>query len=212
MAINLQKGQTINLSKDTYDLSEVMIGLGWDIKEEPKKGGLLGKLLGGQKDADYDLDAIAFLLDPNDKLINLGNERLIGGDVIFFNNLKHSSGNIWHTGDNLTGAGEGDDEQIIVKLNSLSEHYHKIVFLVTIYQGQQKNQHFGMVQNAFIRAVDRKGKEMARYSLSNESSFNNMSSMIFAEVYRKEGGWKFRALGNPQREDSFVPILKSYLR
>lgn len=212
MAINLQKGQTINLEKSQYDLSAVTIGLGWDIKKTGGGGGFLGGLLGGgTANKDYDLDAVAFLVDTNDKIINLGNEKLIGGDVIFFNNQKHPTGTIWLTGDNRTGAGDGDDEQIIVKLNSLDAKYQKIVFVVTIYQGQQKNQHFGGVDNAYIRAVDNRNTEMARFSLSTDASFNNMCSMIFAEVYRKDGGWKFRALGNPYQTDKFVQLLTNYL-
>jgi len=173
MAINLQKGQTIDLRKNekgesVYDLSTVTIGLGWDVC--PPQGGFLGKLF-GKKEEDYDLDAIAFLLDANGKVADLGRTvvsregrkvALYQGDIIFFNSMKHPSGHIWLTGDNRTGEGDGDDEQIIVRLDSLDQKYQRILFLVCIYQGQQKNQHFGMLQNAFIRAVDGKGKEIAR--------------------------------------------------
>ncbi|GAB3742297.1 TerD family protein [Spirosoma lituiforme] len=207
MAINLQKGQTINLEKNQFDLSSVTMGLGWDIK---KSGGLLSSLF-GKAQKDYDLDAIAFLLDANDQVAVLGDEKLKGGDVIFFNNMTHPTRQIWLTGDNRTGAGDGDDEQIIVKLNSLDTRYQKIVFLVTIYQGRQNNQHFGQVENAFIRAVDGRGVEMARFSLSTDASFNGMCSMLFAEVYRHAGGWKFRAIGNPYQTDTFAHLLKNYL-
>lgn len=221
MAINLVKGQTIDLRKndqgENFDLSSVTIGLGWDVRQK-SGGGLLGKLFGGSKEAEYDLDAVAFLLDAQGKVANLGrtiqtNGRQIGlfeGDVIFFNSQKHPSGHIWLTGDNRTGAGAGDDEQIIVKLDSLEARYQKILFMVTIYQGRQNNQNFSMVDNAFIRAVDAKGKEITKYSLSGDASLNNMCSMVFAEVYRKDGGWKFRALGEPQQTDNFVEILKQY--
>jgi tellurium resistance protein TerD len=222
MAINLQKGQTIDLRKndkgeDVYDLSEVTIGLGWDVRK--KQTGFLGKLIGG-KEQDYDLDAIAFLLDANGKVADLGKTakanngrevNLYQGDIIFFNSMKHPSGNIWLTGDNRTGAGDGDDEQIIVKLNSLDQKYQKIVFLVCIYQGKANNQNFSMVENAFIRAVDSKGREITKYSLSGDSTLSNMCSLVFAEAYRKDGGWKFRALGDPYQTDSFVDILKNYI-
>ena len=211
MAINLTKGQTINLEKSQYDLSSVTVGLGWDVRKSGGGGFLSSMFGGGTKEADYDLDAIAFLLDQNDKVVNIGDQRMVGSDIIFFNNLRHSSGNIWLTGDNQTGDGEGDDEQIIVKLNALSPQYHKILFVVSIYQGQQKNQHFGMLENAFIRAVDARGKEMVRFSLSGEASFNQKRSVVFAELYRREGGWKFRALGNPHETDSFVDILRNYV-
>ncbi|EIA08710.1 TerD family protein [Flavobacterium frigoris] len=220
MAINLQKGQTIDLRKndkgETFDLSTVTIGLGWDVKQ--KDSGFFGKLFGGVKEEEYDLDAIAFLLDSNGKVANIGrtanvNGRQVGlyeGDIIFFNSLNHPSGKIWLTGDNRTGEGDGDDEQIIVKLDSLDEKYKKIIFLVTIYQGKQNNQHFGLVENAFIRAVDAKGKEIAKFNLSGDSSLNGMCAMVFAEAYRKDNEWKFRAIGEPKHTDNFVDILKSY--
>lgn len=211
MAINLQKGQTIDLRKNdrgesVYDLSQVTIGLGWDVRQ--KESGFFGKLFSG-KEEEYDLDAIAFLLDNNDKVIDLGT-KLIGGDIIFFNSLRHPSGHIWLTGDNRTGAGDGDDEQIIVKLEQLDQRYKKIIFVVSIYQGQQNNQHFGMVENAFIRAVDARGKEITKYSLSGDATLNGMCSMIFAEAYRHNGDWKFRALGIPHQTDKFVQILQNY--
>ena len=222
MAINLVKGQTIDLRKndkgESFDLSSVTIGLGWDVRKK-SGGGFLSKLLGGGKEEEYDLDAIAFLLDANGKVANLGrtaqatNGRQVAlyeGDVIFFNSQKHPSGHIWLTGDNRTGAGDGDDEQIIVKLDSLDSKYQKILFIVTIYQGRQNNQHFSMIDNAFIRAVDAKGKEITKYSLSGDASLSGMCSMVFAEAYRKDGGWKFRALGNPESTDNFVEILKQY--
>ena len=221
MAINLVKGQTIDLRKndkgESFDLSTVTIGLGWDVRK--KSGGFFGKLL-GSKEEEFDLDAIAFLLDKNGKVADLGktvqtndgrNLSLYQGDVIFFNSQRHPSGNIWLTGDNRTGAGDGDDEQIIVKLDSLDAKFEKILFIVSIYQGRQRNQHFGGIENAFIRAVDNKGKEIVKFNLSGDASYNNMCSMVFAEVYRKDGSWKFRALGDPQPADSFVEVLRNYV-
>jgi stress response protein SCP2 len=222
MAINLVKGQTIDLRKndngETFDLSQVTIGLGWDMKQKSGGGGFLGKLFGGGEEEEYDLDAIAFLLNSEGKVANMGRQynnngktvNMYEGDVIYFNSMRHPSGNIWLTGDNRTGAGDGDDEQIIVKLDSLDPSYDRILFLVTIYQGKKNNQHFGMVENAFIRAVDRSGKEIARFSLSGNAAFNGMCAMTFAEVYRKDGSWKFRALGEPHPTDNFVEILNQY--
>jgi tellurium resistance protein TerD len=222
MAINLTKGQTIDLRKNdkgesVYDLSSVKMGLGWDVRK--KETGFLGKLFGGGKEEEYDLDAIAFLLDGNDKVADLGKTvtasngkkvNLYEGDVVFFNSMKHPSGHIWLTGDNRTGAGDGDDEQIIVKLDSLDTKYQKILFVVSIYQGRQNNQHFGMVENAFIRAVDANGKEITKFSLSGDASMNGMCSVLFAEAYRKDGNWKFRAIGEPFQTDNFIEILKKY--
>lgn len=178
MAINLQKGQTIDLRKndkgESFDLSQVTIGLGWDVKQ--KENGFFGKLFGGAKEEEFDLDVIAFLLDSNGKVANLGRDLVFsngnkvglhGGDVVFFNSMTYPSGSgtsstlfpegtpkysmeqkikqllnngelIVHTGDNLTGEGDGDDEQIIIKLESLPAKIEKIVFLVSIYQGIQK--------------------------------------------------------------------------
>jgi len=222
MAINLVKGQTIDLRKndkgESFDLSSVTIGLGWDVKQNGG-GGFLGKLFGGGEEAEYDLDAIAFLLDKNGLVANRGRTfekpngnkvSLYEGDVIYFNSMRHPSGHIWLTGDNRTGAGDGDDEQIIVKLDSLDPKFDRILFIVAIYQGRKNNQHFGMVDNAFIRAVDNHGKEIAKFSLSGDSTYNGMCSMTFAEVYRKDGTWKFRAIGEPHTTDNFLEILKQY--
>ena len=222
MAINLQKGQTIDLRKNAqgesvYDLSSVTIGLGWDVRK--KSGGFFSKLFSAEE-AEFDLDAIAFLLDSNGKVANLGYTKkqpngqdmgLFGGDIVFFNSMQHPSGHIWLTGDNRTGAGDGDDEQIIVKLDSLEERYQKILFVVTIYQGIKLKQDFSMLDNAFVRAVDARGKEITKFSLSGDASLNNMCTMVFAEAYRKDGNWKFRALGEPHPTDSFVEILKKHI-
>ncbi len=216
MAINLKKGQTIDLSKDTYNLSKVTLGLGWDVRQ--KKKGFLGGLL-GSNEPDFDLDAIAFMLDENGKVANLGqvaNHRgrqvvLVNSDVIFFNNLRHPEGVAFHTGDNLTGDGDGDDEQIVVMLNQMPARYHRIIFMACIYQGTARSQHFGLVDNAYIRAVDANGKEMARFNLSNDPEYNLMRTVVFGEVYRRGDGWKFRALGNAHPSDSFGDILKDYV-
>ncbi len=209
MAINLSKGQTINLNKDEHELSSITIGLGWKIQQQ--KAGMLGRLF-GTKQEDYDLDAIAFLLGENDKIANLGNERLVGGDVVFFNSRQHASGAVSHSGDNRVGGdGASDDEQIVVKLNLLGGQYHKLLFIVSIYEGQKKNQHFGNVNSAYMRAVDAKGKEIARYSLSADSSYSGRCTMVFGEVYRKDGTWKFRALGEAHPSDRFAELLKRHV-
>jgi len=140
-----------------------------------------------------------------------GRSTLIDGDIIFFNSLRHKSGHIWLTGDNRTGEGDGDDEQIIVKLNSLDARYEKIVFIVQIYNGVELQQHFGKVKNAFIRAVDARNVEMARFDLSGGPTFNNQRSMLFAELVRESAGWKLNAVGEPSESDTFVSHLKGYL-
>ena len=180
MAINLQKGQKVSLSKDNAGLSKVVIGLGWD--EVPrKKGGLFAP-----KPQAVDCDASAILLQ-NGRLVDKE-------DLVYFGNLRHRSGTVQHMGDNLTGAGEGDDEQIIVDLASVPAQYDRIVIVVNIYGAVKRKQHFGMIQNAFIRLVDsRNNNEMCRYNLTED--YSGMTAMIFGEVYRHNGEWKFNAMG-----------------
>lgn len=210
MAINLAKGQTIDLRKDANDLDQITVGLGWKVRE--KKKSFLGGLIGGNSDAEFDLDAIAFLLDENGKVQNIGNEKLVGGDIVFFNSRQHPTGTVTHSGDNrVGGTGANDDEQIIVKLNSIPARYHRILFLVSIYHGIKEGQHFGQVESAYIRAVDGKGSEMARYALSSDSAYDGKCTMVFGEVYRRDDGWKFRAIGDAYPYDSFVSLLKEYV-
>ena len=212
MGISLKKGQGVSLKKNEHDLAMVTIGLGWDIAEE--KTGFLGGLF-GKKAEEYDLDVSAFLCGVDGKIRDLGVDNagratLINSDVVFFNSMRHRSGQIWLTGDNRTGAGNGDDEQIIVKLNDLPEEFHKVVFVVQIYNGAANGQSFEKVKNAFIRAVDGKGNEMLRFDLSGGAQFANCRSMLFAEMTREAGGWKFDAIGSPSPADSFVEWLKQY--
>lgn len=212
MGISLKKGQGVSLKKNENDLSMVTIGLGWDIAEE--KTGFM-KSLFSKKAEEYDLDVAAFLCGADGKIRDLGADNsgratLINSDVIFFNSMRHRSGQIWLTGDNRTGAGDGDDEQIIVKLNDLPEEFHKVVFVVQIYNGAANGQTFEKVKNAFIRAVDGKGNEMLRFDLSGGAQFANCRSMLFAEMTREAGGWKFDAIGSPSPSDSFVEWLKQY--
>jgi stress response protein SCP2 len=215
MAVSLKKGQGVSLKKNEYDLSKVTIGLGWDVSEDKAAGGLLSFL--SKKPKEYDLDVVAFLLNENGKVNDLGpiengHPSLKNGDVVFFNNLKHFSGQIWLTGDNRDGAGSGDDEQITANLNSLPEKYTKVVFVVQIYKGKSNNQDFSKVQNAYIRAVDARGTEMTRFDLSGDASYANHCSITFAELAREDSGsWKFTAIGTPHEEDSFVYALKKYI-
>lgn len=210
MAVSLKKGQGISLRKDgEFDLSRVTIGLGWDVAEQ-RRGGLAG--IFGAKAPDYDLDAVAFLLNSNDKVESLNNQdSLVGGDVVFYNSQQHPSGAIWLTGDNRTGAGEGDDEQIIVKLNELPDRYQRILFVVAIYEGKKNKQSFGGVKNAYIRAVDARGKEMCRFDISGDASYANCCAMTFADVRREGSGWKFTAIGTAHETDRFVDVLLQYV-
>ena len=161
MSISLQKGQKVSLSKESKGLSNVLVGLGWDAVEQ--RSGLFGLF----KAADIDCDATAILL-KNGKFVDKT-------DVVYFGNLVHKSGTVRHMGDNLTGEGEGDDEQILIELSRVPQEYDKIVIVVNIYSAVQRKQHFGMIKNAFIRIVDGStNREMCKYDLtenySNEAS------------------------------------------
>ncbi|MBV5311230.1 TerD family protein [Chromatium okenii] len=213
MGLSLKKGQGVSLKKTEHDLSKVTIGLGWDIN--PVKNGLLAGLF-GKTAPDYDLDVAAFLCEADGKVHNLGRDSngkatLIDSDVIFFNNLCHHSGCLWLTGDNRTGSGDGDDEQIIVKLNDLPAQYSKVVFVVQIYQGIKNNQSFAGVNNAFIRAVDARKQEMVRFNLSGGAYNDTCRSLLFAELMRESSGWAFNAIGTASTSDNFVDWLKQYV-
>lgn len=195
MSISLQKGQKVSLSKDNAGLSKVVIGLGWD--EVKQRRGLFSP-----KPQAIDCDASALLLQ-NGKLLNKT-------DIVYFGNLKHSSGTVQHMGDNLTGAGEGDDEQIVVDLSKVPAEYDKIVLVVNIYQARQRKQHFGMIENAFIRLVDGKtNAEICKYNLSE--NYTDMTAMIFGEVYRHNGEWKFSAIGQATQDPGLIETANRYV-
>lgn len=196
MSVSLQKGQKVSLSKDNAGLSKVMIGLGWDEVQQKKKGFF------SAKPQDIDCDASAFLLIDG----KLRDKK----DIVYFGNLRHPSGTVQHMGDNLTGAGEGDDEQILVDLAQVPSEYDRIVVVVNIYQAVQRKQHFGLIQNAFIRLVDgRNNTEMCRYNLTDD--YSGMKAMIFGEVYRHNGEWKFNAIGQGTTDPGIGELANRYL-
>lgn len=173
MAISLTKGGNVNLSKEAPNLTNIAVGLGWNPRATD-----------GQA---FDLDAVAFLVNESGKVRS-------DADFIFFNNLKSADGSVEHTGDNRTGEGDGDDEVIKVDLTKVPADVSKVVFCAVIYEGQARNQNFGQVANAYIRIVNTQGgAEVARYDLSEDSSTE--TAMIFGELYKNNGEWKFRAVG-----------------
>ena len=197
MSVNLQKGQKVDLTKGSAGLKRLIVGLGWD--EAEKKVGFFGR----KKGADIDCDASALVCGVGGKLLDKD-------DIVYFGNLKHRTGAITHLGDNLTGEGEGDDEQLIVELNAIPESYEKIIFVVNIYKAFERNQHFGMIKNAFIRIVDADTKqELCKYNLSE--NYNNMTAMIFGEVYRYKGEWKFNAIGQPTQDKGLGELAARFL-
>ena len=173
MGVSLNKGGNVSLSKEAPGLNRILIGLGWDTRSTDG--------------ADFDLDASLFMLTSEGRVRS-------DSDFIFYNNLKRSDGSVEHTGDNLTGEGEGDDEQGKINLAGIGSDADKIVFMVSIYQGDERGQSFGQVRNAFIRVVNAAdSKEIARYDLSEDASTE--TAMVFGEVYRSGADWKFRAVG-----------------
>ena len=195
MSVSLQKGQKVDLTKGNAGLRRVMVGLGWDAAEQ--QAGLFGG-----RTQDIDCDAIAFLLNSEGRIES-------SSDVVFFNNLRHMSGCVLHQGDNLTGEGEGDDEQIMVDLAGLPPKYERIVILVSIYKATDRGQHFGMIRNAFIRLVDAdKNKELCIYNLSE--NYSGMTALVFGELYRYKGEWKFNAVGQPLQVWSIAQLAERY--
>ena len=192
MSVNLKKGEKINLTKDGgQGLRSVMVGLGWD---EAPRGGFLGLF----KPQAIDCDASVILCGADGKVID---RRDVKQSVVYFGNLIHPSGAIVHQGDNLTGAGAGDDEQIMVDLTRVPANIQKMVFTVNIYDANARGQHFGMIRNAFIRLVDRsKGTEICKFNLTED--YSGMTGLVVGEIYRRNGEWKFNAIGQGVREAS----------
>ncbi len=198
MSINLQKGQKIDLTKGTNGLRHIMVGLGWDEAKAPK--GFLGGLF-GKKVPDIDCDASALLCDVD------GHYK----DMVYYGNLQMPDGSVVHQGDNLTGKGDGDDEEIIVDLSKMNSQYGKIVFVVNIYDAKNRNQHFGMIENAFIRLVDMDNNtEICRYNLSD--NYSGMEGLIVGEIYKKDNEWKFNAIGQPVERCGKVLDFTVYYR
>lgn len=196
MSVSLQKGQKVSLTKENAGLSAVVVGLGWDEVEQSKRGFF------APKPQPIDCDASAILL-KNGKFCNKN-------DLVYFGQLQHPSGTVRHMGDNLTGAGDGDDEQIFVDLASVPAEYDRIVIVVNIYDCLKRNQHFGMIRNAFIRLVDGKtGVEMCKYNLTED--YSGSTAMIFGEIYRHNGEWKFSAVGQPTNDPGLGELTRRYV-
>ena len=175
MPISLKKGQKVSITKDNPGLSKVVVGLGWDVNQFDTGG-------------DFDLDTAAFLLTDSGKVSTQE-------DFVFFGNLNHPSGSVQHLGDNRTGEGEGDDEQIKIELAKIPENITKIAFTVTIYEAEERNQNFGQVNNAFIRIYDEtNGQEILRYDLGEDFSIE--TAAVFGELYKNGSEWKFNAIGS----------------
>lgn len=175
MAINLHKGQKIDLTKGNPGLSKLLVGLGWDVNAF-------------DSGADFDLDASAFLVGANGKCPT-------ENEFVFYGNLKHKSGAVIHMGDNLTGAGDGDDEQITVDLSKIPANIERIAFTVTIYDSDARGQNFGQVSNAYIHIQDLvSGTDLIRFDLGEDFSIE--TAIVVGEIYKYNGAWKFNAIGS----------------
>ncbi len=175
MSVKLSKGQKVSLSKENPNLYKITVGLGWDVNEY-------------DSGYNFDLDAAAFLLGSRGTCPT-------EDDFVFYNNLKHKSGSVEHLGDNLTGAGEGDDEQIKVDLSAVPDEIERIAFTVTIFDATKRNQNFGQVSNAYIHIIDDvTGNEIIRYDLGEDFSIE--TAVVVGELYRNNGEWKFNAIGS----------------
>lgn len=204
MAVNLVKGQKVNLVKESPSMRNVRVGLGWDEAEQKK--GFFGSLFGA-KAADIDCDASVILCGADGRLIS----STIKECCVYFGNLQHPSGAIQHAGDNLTGGGEGDDEQIMIDLQRLPANVQKLVFVVNIYDANVRGQHFGMIRNAFIHITDTQtGKELCRYSLTDD--FSGFTGLVVGELDRNGGQWEFTAVGRGVKEASRLDRLLALYR
>jgi len=174
MGINLGKGERINLSKEAPSLKKVGVGLGWDTNQT-------------DTGYDFDLDASVFMLGAAGKIPS---EKYF----VFYNNLNSPDGSVKHTGDNLTGQGDGDDETVLVELSKVDGAINELVFVVTIHEAESRRQNFGQVRNAFIRLYDQEtGKEVAKYELDED--FSRETALEFGRLYKKDGQWRFQAVG-----------------
>lgn len=196
MSVNLQKGQKVELRKSNGGaLRRVVVGLGWDEAQQ-------GFGLFAPKTQNIDCDSSAFLC-VNGRIQDTK-------DIVYFGNLMHRSGCVRHMGDNLTGAGDGDDEQILVDLASLPAQYDKVIIVVNIYRAMERRQHFGMIRNAFIRVFDAEtNQELCKYNLSE--NYNGMTAMVFGELYRYNGAWKFNAIGQATQDNSVGDLAKRFV-
>lgn len=175
MPVSLQKGQKVSLTKGKPGLKNVVVGIGWDVNAFDTGG-------------DFDLDGAAFLLTDSGRVSDQK-------DFVFFGNLTHPSGSVQHLGDNLTGVGDGDDEQIKIDLSKVPSNISKIVFTVTIYEAEARRQNFGQVSNAFVRIFDETtGEELLRYDLGEDFSIE--TAAVFGELYKHGDEWKFNAIGS----------------
>ena len=190
MPVNLKKGQKVSLTKDNPGLKSVVVGIGWDVNRFDTGG-------------SFDLDSSAFLITDAGKVSRQE-------DFIFYGNLKHPSGAVEHLGDNRTGEGDGDDEAVTIEFEKVPDYIQKIAVTVTIYDASARGQNFGQVQNAFVRLVDKQtGSELLRFDLGED--YSTETAIVFAEIYRHNGEWKFNAIGQGTADGNLGELAKRYI-
>lgn len=202
MTVNLQKGQKVDLTKGKSGLTKLMVGLGWDEAKKPSSGGFLSGLFGGGGNHNIDCDASVLMLGADGKLSSKQN-------IVYFGNLTSPCGSVKHMGDNLTGAGDGDDEQIFVDISKVPANIHKLLFVVNIYDCVKRKQDFGQIQNAFIRVVDHsRNQELIKFNLSE--NYSGLTALVVGEVYRYNNEWKFAAIGEGTKDTGLGELIKRY--
>lgn len=195
MSVSLQKGQRVDLTKGNTGLSKIIVGLGWDAVQKSK--GFFSKA-----PANIDCDVSAIMLNDQGKLEKKEN-------LVYYGNLKSGCGSVVHSGDNLTGDGDGDDEQIVVELGKVPGNTNKIVFVVNIYECVSRKQDFGLIKNAFIRIVNASSnQELVKFNLSDD--YTGKTTLITGEIYRNNGEWKFAAIGEGTNDTSLKEIIQKY--
>lgn len=198
MTISLVKGQKVDLTKGNAGLSKITVGLGWDPAESESRG-LFGMK---KKAANIDCDASVLLLSEQGKLTN-------GKNVVCFHNLQSPNGSVVHGGDNLTGAGDGDDEQIHIDLSAVPADVHRLLAVVNIYDCEARKQHFGMIRSAFIRVFESgSGRELIRFNLTDD--YSGMTALLVGEIYRHGGEWKFSAVGEGAQAPHIDLLARRY--
>jgi stress response protein SCP2 len=198
MSISLVKGQKIDLTKNNSGLKKLLVGLGWDPVKQGKKGffGL------GSQAPDIDVDASVIML-RNDKLASKE-------DLVYFGNKNSKCGGVIHTGDNVTGGGDGDDEQILIDLTKIPQDVNKLIFVTNIYECIKRKQSFGMIQNAFIRIADNNNSQnIAMFNLTED--YNGKTALVVGELYRHNSEWKFNAIGEGTQDTSLSDMVNKYL-
>lgn len=217
MSTPIAENDTIRFDAQGFDLSRVTVGLSWRVSR-PRQG-FFKRLLNGNGEG-FDLDAAAILLDVHDKVRDFGDVRdlgagrkigLIDSDVIFYNNLQHPSGTIWHTGDDLKAGSSKDHEQIILDLTALPADYVKVLFSLCIHQGQSRGQHFALVRQIALDLRDAGGKRIGQFQWMDTQAHANQCTLVVAALHRLPDAWELRQVREGYASDSFVEVLKSHV-